>query len=429
MKKILLLSLLILPLCGLRAETVRLKNGSLISGSITSQTEYTINMTTSYGPVVLNQREVEAILPDQHRVHLKGGSELVGVIIDLDEFNLKLQTDEGVVNIDMPQILSVEVYDYEQGNTTEQIARRQEEQRTQQQTAASTAVTETAAAGGLTFDSDIEKVFDVKKAEVVNGQAQTVKEISAAEIRARRAAAMSEEEAFLKGVPAQSLQTAIAEQAAAARSGKLEKAKRAQAKKSQRAQENATGKFFAISVGAQNSKLKLDNSARPGFAGTQPYDIGGTSVQVQGTFLWRVGNSNLWAGPALGLTNLPKSSFFDRDPSILPGSATTDVTTSGQFIDLLLKTNYFINPQQLITFYVTAGAGYRFLTLNYHGVIQGENINSGAPIGLAGIGLQGYLDDVLIGLEATEHFSKYTGDFGHSSSASTVVSLTFSWKF
>ena len=184
------------------AETVQLKDGTFISGSITSQTEYVLNITTSYGPVVLNQREVQAILPDKHRVHLKGGTQLIGVITDLDEFNLKLQTDEGTVNIDMPQIVSVEVYDYEQGDRAqENITHRQAEQQAQAaaQAAAATAATATAA-GGLTFDSDIEKVFDVQKAEVVNGQAQSVREISAAQIRAQQAAAMSDEEAFLKGV-------------------------------------------------------------------------------------------------------------------------------------------------------------------------------------------------------------------------------------
>ena len=428
MKKTVFLFLSLLLTGSAWAETVQLKNGTLISGSITSQTEYTINLTTSYGPVVLNQREVQAILPDKHRVHLKGGSQLVGVIIDLDEFNLKLQTDEGIVNIDMPQILSVEVYDYEQGNTTQKIAQQQQEQRAQQQAAVATAAA-TSAAGGLTFDSDIEKVFDVKKAEVVNGQAQTVKEISAAEIRARRAAAMSDEEAFLKGVSSQERQAAIAEQAQAARSGKLEKAKKAKVKKDQRAKEKSASKFFELSVGAQNNKLKLDNTGQPGFAGTAPYDVGGTSVRVEGSFLWRVGDSNLWAGPTLAIANLTKNSFLDLDPAVPPGSATVDVTTSGQFIDLMAKTNYFINPQQLITLYLTAGAGYRFLTLNYHGVIQGENFNTGAVLGVAGLGVQTYLDDVLVGLEVTEHFSKYSGKFSHSSSASTVFALTFSWKF
>ena len=430
MKKISVFLLFILTVYSVWAETIQLKNGSLISGSITSQTEYTLNVTTSYGPVVLNQREVQAILPDKHRVHLKGGTELIGIITDLDEFNLKLQTDEGIVNIDMPQIVSVEVYDYEQGNTTRQIAQQQEQQRVlQQQTETAVPAQQTTAAGGLTFDSDIEKVFDVKKAEVVNGQAQTVKEISAAEIRAQRAAAMSEEEAFIKGVSPKERQAAIEQTAQAARSGKLDKIKKADAKKAARPQESATNKFFALSIGAQTNDLKLNNTEHPGFFGTAPYDVGGTSVRVEGTFLWRVGNSNFWAGPAAALANISKSSFTDLDLNIPPGSSSNEVTTSGQFIDLLLKANYYFNPQQLFVVYLTAAGGYRFLTLNYHGVVQGENLNTGSALGLAGLGVQTYWDDIIIGLEAEEHFSKYSGEFKDSSVTNTVVSLTFSWKF
>ena len=324
--------------------------------------------------------------------------------------------------------------DYEQGNTTQQVAAQQEQQRRQAQAAAEQNLTQdtpaaAAAAGGLTFDSDIEKVFDVKKAEVVNGQVQTVKEISAAEIRAQRAAAMSEEEAFLKGVSPQERRQTIEQNAQAARSGKLEKVKKADAKKAQRPQEKATHKFFSLSVGAQTNKLKLDNTFHSGFAGTDPYEVGGTSVRVEGSFLWRIGNSNLWAGPTLALANIKKNSFLDLDPAVPSDSATKDVTTSGQFIDLLAKTNYYFNPQRLITVYVTAAAGYRFLTLNYHGVIQGENLNTGSALGVAGLGVQTYWDDMLIGLEAAEHFSKYSGKFKNSSTANTVIALTFSWKF
>ena len=91
-----------------QAETIKMKSVEFISGSILSQTEYTLNLATSFGTITLNQREIEQILPDKHRIILKGGTQLVGVILDLDEFNLKLQTDDGAtVNVDMPQIVSI----------------------------------------------------------------------------------------------------------------------------------------------------------------------------------------------------------------------------------------------------------------------------------------------------------------------------------
>lgn len=449
----LVLSLFLFSLCF--AETIKLKDGTFVSGSITSQTEYTLNLSTSYGPVVINQREVEAILPDKHRVFLKGGTQLVGVIVDLDEFNMKLQTDEGVVNIDMPQIVSVEVYDYEQGDAAQKtIEQKQAEQKAalEAQAAAQaasaaaaldgqTAQTAASAAGGLSFDSDIEKVFDVKKPEIVNGQVQTVQEISAAEIRAQRAAQMSEEEAFLKGAaPQKTEEQTITQTAEAARSGKLDKIKEAEAKKAKRPRDSSSNKYFAISVGAQTNDLKLNNTGRAGFENTDNYDVGGTAVRAEAAFMWRVKSSNLWLGPAVAIANIPNSSFTDLDPAVIEGNKKSleergylaydpDVTTSGQMIDLMVKANYYFNPDSLFSVYMTAAGGYRMLSLNYRGGIQGETVDSNLFIASAGIGVETHFDDLMIGLEVQEFFSPYSGDFKDSSAANTVASVKFSWKF
>ena len=451
MKKYIVLIISFALLSPLFAETVKLKDGTFVSGSITSQTEYTLNVRTSYGPVVLNQREVEAILPDKHRVYLKGGTQLIGVIVDLDEFNLKLKTDDGVVNIDMPQIVSVEVYDYEQGDAAQKTIQAHQAAEATAAAAAATAATGataevaegTQATGELSFDADIEKAFDAKKPEIVNGQVQTVREISAADIRAQQAAAMSDEEAFLKGVTPTSA-AAIEQNAEAARSGKLEKMKQTQAKKAKRPKDAASNKFLAISIGAQGNKLKLDNSKHIGYSDGDVYDVGGTSVRAEATFLWRLKNSNFWLGPSLAFANISKSSFTDKDPAIAaanqqaidngyalpyPPGSDLDVKTSGQMIDILLKGTYFFNPDNLFSVYATAAGGYRFLTLNYRGVIQADTLNTNAPLGIAGLGVQTYLDDILVGLEVTEHFSPYSNKFKKSSVANTVLSLTFSWKF
>lgn len=451
----LFLSLFIFSLSS--AETVKLKDGTFLSGSIVSQTEYTLNLNTSYGPVVLNQREVEAILPDKHRVFLKGGSQLVGVIIDLDEFNMKLQTDEGTVNIDMPQIVSVEVYDYEQGETAKQtitqkqiqqqeaLAKETARQASLSGTSAATAASGTVqAAGGLTFDSDIEKVFDVKKAEVVNGQVQTVQEISAADIRAQRAAQMSEEEAFLKGISPTKSEEKIQQTAEAARSGKLEKIKKAEAKKAKRPKDANSNKYFAITVGSQTGDLKLDNSKRPGYSGTEPYDVGGNGVRAEAAFLWRLKSSNLWLGPALAITNIPNASFEDKDIAIeqannaaasagnplpYPEGSDLDVTTSGQMIDIMAKANYYFNPDHLFSFYVTGNIGYRMLSLNHRGVIESTTVDSNGFIASAGLGVETHVDDMMLGLEVQEFFTPYSGQLKDSDSANTVISAKISWKF
>ncbi len=466
------------------AETVKLKDGTFISGSILSQTEYTINMTTSYGPVVLNQRDVEAVLPDKHRIYLKGGTQIIGVILDLDEFNMTLQTDEGVVNIDMPQIVSIEVYDYDQGNAAQKLAEENQARQAAliaaaaaaQQVTLSTATASAAhpfgpssvtaaavpaaggavqAQGGLTFDADIDRIFDVQKAEIVNGQVQTVREISAAEIRAQRAAQqLSDEQAFLnsgKGASAQTSEEAIAKTAEAARSGKLEEIRAAEAKRAKRPKDSASNKYFAITVGAQANDLTLDNTGRAGFADTDSAsaDVGGTGVRAEAAFLWRVKSSNLWLGPALAIANIPNSSFDDKDPAIeaanqdaydkaenkdnvnypYPPGSDLSVHTSGQAIDLLLKANYYFNPDDLFSIYLTASGGYRMMSLNYRGVIEGDTINANGFVGSAGVGVETPFDELMLGLEVQGFFNPYFGDLKDSSSTNLVASVKFSWKF
>lgn len=449
MKKSLLFLLFLFLFSSSFAETIKLKNGTFITGSIISQTEYTLNLNTSYGPVVLNQREVEAVLPDQHRIFLKGGSQLVGVITDLDEFNLKLQTSEGTVNIDMPQIVSIEVYDYEQGDEAQKtISQKQAQQqvtpiREDNAPAQTNDIAESTNTGGLTFDSDIEKVFDVKKAEVVNGQVKTIQEISAADIRAQRAAQLSDEDVFLKTNTSQS-QEEIKKTAEAARSGKLEKIKKAEARKAKRPKDANFNKYFAITIGAQTGDLKLDNTEKAGFKDTDGYEVGGTGVRAEAAFLWRVKNSNFWAGPSLAIVNIPNASFEDLDPAIAaanqsaadkgfplpyPAGSQSSVSTSGQMIDLMVKGNYYFNPDSLFSFYATAAVGYRMLSLNYRGVIQSDSLKSNTFTSSFGLGTEVIVDDLMLGLEIQEFFTPYSGDFKDSSAINTVISAKFSWKF
>ncbi len=85
MKKFLLFILLAATLTpNAYCEAIKLKNGMIINGSIVGQTEYILNVQTSYGAITINQREVEKIMPDLHRVILKGGGEFIGTVLDLD---------------------------------------------------------------------------------------------------------------------------------------------------------------------------------------------------------------------------------------------------------------------------------------------------------------------------------------------------------
>lgn len=419
--------------CLAQAETIKMKSGEFISGSILSQTEYTLNLATSFGIITLNQREIEQILPDKHRIILKGGTQLVGVILDLDEFNLKLQTDDGAtVNVDMPQIVSIEAYDYDRG----QNAQKEFVEKTQQVQQAKEEAKQ-AAAGGLTFDSDIDQVFAAQKATVVNGSVVT----PSATVTQTAPKLLTDEEAFIKGV-----KTGAVSQTDFAKAAKeeLNKKKVVQpaVKTADKPREKDFSKYFAIQAGAMPLDLKLDNSARDGYdAQDDSIDVGGTSAAVSSKFLWRVKESNLWAGPVLGIANIANASFADKDPAVQAANAADmsagrepsypdpTVRTSGQILTLGAAANYYLNPNSRFVFYVTASAMYEMLTLNYRGEMQSNSIKSNGFAGGAGVGVETWVDDIMLGLEARQVFAQRSGELKNSAASNTVIQAQFSWKF
>lgn len=430
--------------CAVQAETIKMKSGEFISGSILSQTEYTLNLATSFGTITLNQREIEQILPDKHRIILKGGTQLVGVILDLDEFNLKLQTDDGAtVNVDMPQIVSIEAYDYDRGQNaqkefvekTQQVQQAKEEAK--QAAAAKGAAPVVEAAGGLAFDSDIDQVFAAQKATVVNGSVVT----PSATVTQTAPKLLTDEEAFIKGV-----KTGAVSQTDFAKAAKeeLNKKKVVQpaVKTADKPREKDFSKYFAIQAGAMPLDLKLDNSARDGYdAQDDSIDVGGTSAAVSSKFLWRVKESNLWAGPVLSIANIANASFADKDPAVQAANAADisagrepsypdpTVRTSGQILTLGAAANYYLNPNSRFVFYVTASAMYEMLTLNYRGEMQSNSIKSNGFAGGAGVGVETWVDDIMLGLEARQVFAQRSGELKNSAASNTVIQAQFSWKF
>ncbi len=430
--------------CAVQAETIKMKSGEFISGSILSQTEYTLNLATSFGTITLNQREIEQILPDKHRIILKGGTQLVGVILDLDEFNLKLQTDDGAtVNVDMPQIVSIEAYDYDRGQNAQKefVEKTQEAQQAKEEAkqaaAAKGAAPVVEAAGGLTFDSDIDQVFAAQKATVVNGSVVT----PSATVTQAAPKLLTDEEAFIKGV-----KTGAVSQTDFAKAAKeeLNKKKVVQpaVKTAGKPREKDFSKYFAIQAGAMPLDLKLDNSARDGYdAQDDSIDVGGTSAAVSSKFLWRVKESNLWAGPVLGIANIANASFADKDPAVQAANAADifagrepsypdpTVRTSGQILTLGAAANYYLNPNSRFVFYVTASAMYEMLTLNYRGEMQSNSIKSNGFAGGAGVGVETWVDDIMLGLEARQIFAPRSGELKNSAASNTVIQAQFSWKF
>jgi len=417
-----------------------MKDGTLISGSVLSQTEYTLNLATSYGNITLNQREIEQILPDKHRIILKGGSQLIGVILDLDEFNLKLKTDDGItVNVDVPQIVSIEPYDYDRGaNAQKEFVEKTQQAAVDAQQNAARNTTTVEAEGGLTFDSDINQVFGTQKATIVNGNVvSNTQPVSSADT----ATPLTDEEAFLQGV-----KTGTVSQQEYATSAKEELLKKNKSKKkkepTKRPSETEFSKYFAIQVGVRPTDLKLDNSKQGAnwTADDKDIDVGGTGVTVSGKFLWRVKDSNFWAGPTLSISNIANVSFEDKDQAVAIANASVapgdpipypdpQVRTSGQILTLGAAANYYINPKQKFAFYLTANAGYEMLKLNYRGEINSTTINSGGLSAGAGIGVETWVDDVMIGAEVREIFAKRSGRLSASSDTSTVFQVQLSWKF
>lgn len=419
------------------AETIQMKDGNLITGSIVSQTEYVLNLTTSYGTITLNQKEIDQILPDKHRIILKGGSQLIGQILDLDEFNLKLKTDDGaIVNIDMPQIVSVETYDYDRGQNAQKefVAKTQAQNEAQQArqaaVAAGTASAGVVAAGGLTFDNDIDQVFDTQKAQVVNGQ--VVNTQTSATHTATTPKPLTDEEAFIKGVKTGTIsQQEYAQAAKEELSAKKVPAKQPAKKAPLVHNEADYHKYFSVQAGVMPLNLKLDNSTRPGYSQGDQYDVGGTSAMVSSKFLWRVKNSNLWLGPTAAIGNIPNNTFVDKDPTLVgnPDFPDPQVRTSGQILQVGLSAHYYLNPKQRFAFYVAGSALYEMLKLNYRGEMQSYKESSNGFAGSAGLGVETWVDDLMLGVEVREVFAQRSGNLKNSAGANTVIQAQLSWKF
>ncbi|MBQ3933957.1 MAG: hypothetical protein II726_02060, partial [Elusimicrobiaceae bacterium] len=260
MKKLFIFLFSLLFITPAFCEAIKLKNGLIINGSIVDRSEYILKVQTSYGVISLNQREIEKIMPDLHRVFLKGGGEYVGTVVDLDDFNLTLNTDNGLVNIDVAQITSMEIYDYEEAakqkkyveNKIEQEAQEKAQEEDKKQKATAT----TMGTSGLSFDEDLEKVFPSKPQEteeikyIYKTHEDTPEQIKAAEEELAAAEALT---------PAEQ-----------------EQKKKEEALSFDQNKKRKDGKnYFALHLGVLNTKLNVDISD---LDGPNDFKISGTGV-------------------------------------------------------------------------------------------------------------------------------------------------------
>ena len=410
-KNLLFLLFLFVPLLT-NAEAIKLKNGLIINGSIVGQTEYVLNVKTSYGTIAINQREVEKIMPDLHRIILKGGGEFIGNIVDMDEFTLSLNTDNGLINIDVPQISSMEIYDYNEAEkqkkyietkheleekASEELAKTNAQASDIEQAQVKAAAGSSISAGGLEFDADLEKLFPskpvVEKPKDVYVVFNNTKEENPQEKETPSASKKEEEKPD---------------------------------ENSQNFKKDFSKNNLEVFLGYQNLPLKI-NLEDIGLSKQE--DIASSNIAF-GVSYFRKMNNNLWFGGSLSIGMLSKHHF---EPN-----STTKAETSGQIYNIDLKANYYLNPKDTTRFYLQAGTGFYSVSIDknistFNGTnwiqqdtktISASNINA-----LFAIGAERSIDDLNLGLELQGRYSPYSGKLKESGNISFILAAKINWFF
>ncbi|MBR4508303.1 MAG: outer membrane beta-barrel protein [Elusimicrobiaceae bacterium] len=405
-KRLLFLLFLISPLL-INGEAIKLKSGLIINGSIVGQTEYILNVKTSYGTIAINQREVEKIMPDLHRVILKGGGEFIGNIVDMDEFTLSLNTDNGLVNIDVPQISSMEIYDYNEAEKQkkyietkheleEQAAQELSQKNAQasdlEQAQVKAAAGSTISASGLEFDSDLEKLFPSKPV------VEAPKDVY---------------------VRYDNKNTPEEKQEPKKETKKIDET-------SQAFKKDFSKNNFEVFLGYQNLPLKLDLTEE-GLSDKE--DISSSNIAFGISYLRKI-NNRLWFGADLGMGMLSKHNF---EPN-----ATTHIETSGQAYNIDLKANYYLNPKSITRLYLQGGAGLTSTSVNknintFNGTdwIQEDTktISSTNVSALFGLGIERSIADLNLGLEFKGRYNTYSGKLKGSDNLSFMLAAKINWYF
>ena len=404
-------------------EAIKLKNGLIVNGSIIDRSEYLLKVQTSYGVISLNQREIEKIMPDLHRVFLKGGGEYVGTVIDLDDFNLTLNTDSGLVNIDVAQITSMEIYDYEEAAKQKKYVETKIEQETQEKAQEEDKKQKAAAAtlgtSGLSFDEDLEKVFPSKPQEegeikyIYKTHEDTPEQIKAAAEEKAASEALTESE-------------------------KEQKAKEEAIFFDQNKKRKEGKNYFATYIGMLKTKLNVDISD---LSGPTDFEVSGSGVYFGLNYMRKLTN-RFWYGGGVAFGMLPKQSTR-YDYGTTPGEQ-RDTQISGQIYDLSALFNFYLNPQNPVRVYLTGGANVTSIGIDksYADLVY-DSVNDvfkwntpqtnnttqtvfGSNIGL---GLEWTIQDINIGLETRFKYTTLEKELSKSPKTSVLVTLKASWFF
>lgn len=394
------------------AEAIKLKNGLIINGSIVGQTEYILNIKTSYGNIAINQREVDKIMPDLHRIILKGGGEFIGNIVDMDEFTLSLNTDNGPVNIDVAQISSMEIYDYNEAEKQkkyvqtkqelEEAAARELAQKNAQASELEQAQVKAAAgssvsATGLEFDADLEKLFPSKPV------VEAPKDIY---------------------VKFDNKNTPVEERAEPTQLKQEENKKLDE--NNQEFKKDFAKNNFEVFFGYQNLPLKLNLEDE----GLQKDEDLSSSNIAFGISYFRKMNKNLWLGGSLAMGMLSKYNF---DPN-----STTKIETSGQVYNIDLKANYYLNPKSKTRLYLQPGIGLTSVSINKNRNILDDDtwkqddtktISASNFSALFGLGIERSIEDLNLGLQLGGRYTSHSGKLKESSKLSFMLAAKINWFF
>lgn len=423
MKKILIFLFLIFLNLPAFCEAIKLKNGLIINGSIIGRTEYILKVQTSYGVISLNQREVDKIMPDLHRVFLKGGGEYVGTVVDLDDFNLSLNTDNGLINIDVSQITSMEIYDYEEAakqkkyveNKMEQEAKYAQEEDKKKVEAAQNMGT-----SGLSFDDDLEKVFPSKPQET-----GTIKYIyKTHDNTEEQLKVAAEEKALWDALNEVEQEQRIKEEALSFDQNRKRK----------------TGKnYFAVHAGLLRSNLQIDLLD---LGGPTDFNSSGSNVSFGLTYMHKL-SDRFWYGGWFAFSMLAKNdAIFQNGPD--PRDQ-RDIEITGQVYDLNALFNFYLNPKDPFRVYLTGGVGINSVGISKSysdctetpassgiwkwGLIEKQDQSYTAFNSNFGIGLEWSVDDINIGLETRFKYMPLKNELSNSPKISTIITLKTSWFF
>ncbi len=395
-----LLCLFISSIC--YSEVIKLKNGSLVSGSIVKENAHTLNIKTQYGIISLNRKEVVEIMPDMYRVTLRNGGEVVGSIEDINEVFVKINTESGIKNIDLEKVISMDVYDYNSAPNPELVqgAGPVEPQIT------SAPPEYLVDESGISFDEDLDKAFNKQSA---------VPQVSIVQYNSGVSS---------QGVP---VATQNAGTVSATSLKQKSKEKKKKEKPKTKAEKIKTDKYklksFIVEGVVISTSLKLDAST---IAGGSTYEIGDLGYGAGVKYLKR-GNKRFWYGGGLLLSSFKSKSFT------LDGGNGT-LKTNSSIRNLEFVTNYYVNPESKYKTYLSGGLGYISTEVNYRHtdnngtVISYREKSSGMSLSL-GIGIERNFKENALGFELRALNSKRGGKLSSSSGTDILGALRINWKF